>query len=118
MGNCQPHENGHTQPEGKLGELAGPGKERPIAGQERPVDGQDDERPNQGHRINHQGAVGNRRKRVGAGNEGESAGNQDRGPERDVFALLPVGALLESLGARSRQPKENVFDGMEHEEKD
>ena len=39
VGNCQAHENGHTQSEGKLGELAGPGKERAIAGQERPVDG-------------------------------------------------------------------------------
>ena len=61
--------------------------------------GEDDEGPNRCY---------------GVDDEGEGAGDQDGGSEGDVFALLPVGALFESLGAGSREPEEHALEGVSH----
>ena len=76
--------------------------------------GEDDEGPNRCYGVDDEGVIDEGGEGVGAGDEGEGAGDQDGGSEGDVFALLPVGALFESLGAGSREPEEHALEGVSH----
>jgi hypothetical protein len=97
---------------GELAELTKEAKIGPVGGEQGAVDGQNDKGPNSGDGVDDRRIVSEGGKGVGAGDESEDRGDKNGGSECDVFALLPIRALVEGLGSCGRQPEEQAFDGM------